>query len=185
MIEDILTPKQRTLQAFRNIFDTAFELTVNSYIELLPVVVLAAREIRELRTESLMTPDGLDAAGGIVFEDVNIREFMATLQVNFYSLCGEYHSQYLELADAFAWGLTTNHFSQDTEASNYELVPKEIVDRVYSKTDAVKYLLVNKWLMVFVMFKYWARLPTEQEIQAAMRSQLRSQAAPAQPTSKE
>lgn len=173
MNETLLTQKQKTLYAFRNVFDTAFELTVIAYIDKLPVLGNVISTIRESAVTSIMTPDGLTYAADLVFGDTINREFVMTLQANFYSLMGEYHQTYVEFIEGIAYGLTCDTWGSDLpDIGTYNLIPVEFSEHIFDQKTVSNYLRVNKWLLIYVLLILWARVPTEKEIRDSMRNQV-------------
>lgn len=170
MIENILTDNQRTLQAFRNVFDNALQLTIFNYSDRLPVIELVASLMSNRSIESMMSVEGISSITDEVFGDVNTREFYLTLQATFFSLMGEFHKAYRDLVESVAYGLSAGHFNENVEAETFLLTPKEYAERIYDYPTIVNYLLTNKWLLVYVLMRLWGRLPTTKEIRDALRS---------------
>lgn len=169
MIEDLLTPNQKTLQAFRNVFDSSLQLTVFNYSDRLIVIENIANALSLRSVESMMTPDGISSITDEVFGDANKREFYLTLQATFFSLMGEFHKAYRDMVESVAYGLSDGHFNENAEAETFLLTPKEYAERIYDYPTTVNYLLTNKWLLVYVLTKIWGRFPSSKEIRDAVR----------------
>lgn len=180
MLENILTDNQRVLQAFRNVFDNALQLTVFNYSDRLPVIEAVAALMGNRSIESMMTVEGISSITEEVFGNATVREFYLTLQATFYSLMGEFHKAYRDLVESIAYGMSAGHFNEAAEAETFNLTPAEYSERVYDYPTIVNYLLTNKWLLVYVIMRLWGRLPSAKEIRDALRTSAKTPVA--QPT---
>lgn len=93
----------------------------------------------------LITPEGLDRAISLVFQDAVVRDFVLTLQYTFGSRWGMSQDKFEGLVANLAVGATPAARLSDSA------MPNAIADRLTSTSDAYNLLLANSWLVILML----------------------------------
>lgn len=166
-----LTVKQNFALAAEQIFTHALARTVWVYRDQYQVVELIMAEIRNTAFESLGTDPGIARVSDLVFGDGAIREFLFTLQVQFFSQFTEFNNLWTELIHNIAMGLT-NDFTTSEAKKEMSLVPEEISLRTHSSKHMKDLMLANNWLVMFIFIALWGKTYTYDELRYNQRRSL-------------
>ncbi len=163
-----LSNRQNFSLAAEQIFVHALNRAVWNYRHDYAALDLLMSAIRNVAIEGIATPDGLNALVAMVFEDAAMREFVFTVQTQFWSQFSEFHQAWNDMLGDIAESLTGAIRGIDVDASKC-LVPEEIRLRVFP-VDQMKALLVaNNWLVTVIFIILWGRTYTYDELRATFR----------------
>lgn len=125
--------------------------TRSRIIEFVAHVVLAEKPYL------LVTPEGLDHAIGLVFENKHVTDFVHTLLFTFGSRWGMSQEKYEALAANLAAGA-----SPLAPASDYRSTPIALASRLATFTDAYRLLVANQWLVILLLLQAFVSVPSQQ-----------------------
>lgn len=167
-----LSAKQNFALAAEQIFVHALNRTVWVYRERLPAVDLMLSQIRNVAMESLGTQQGISYVTEMVFytPEAAMREFLFTLQVQFFSQFGEFQSHWTEMIGHIAESLTCA-VPDSVSDKKLSLIPEELTDRMFTAENMKDLLLANNWLIMFIFIALWGRTYTYDELRAFSRRQ--------------
>lgn len=163
-----LSTKQNFALAAEEIFCHALNRTVWMYRNNYEAVEAIMQLIQNTATESIATESGIERITGLVFGDAVVREFIFTLQTQFFSQFAEFHSNWTELIGFIATGLTNGSAVPDIRPE-MSLVPEEIRTRLYEADYMRNLLLANNWLIMFIFISLWGRITTYDELRAQQK----------------
>lgn len=165
--------KQNFALAAEQIFIHALNRTVWVYRERLQAVDMMLSKIRNVAMESLATQPGINYVTDMVFyteESAALREFLFTLQTQFFSQFGEFQTHWTDLIGHIAESLTC-HVAGNEEIKKLALVPADLTDRMFEPVHMKNLLLANNWLIMFIFIALWGRVYTYDELRAINRRQ--------------
>lgn len=110
------------------------------------------------QVSSIVMPSSLDTLVREVFSNKLIRDFVLTLQFNFFSRWGEAAENFTSLTDNLSYGLGLS----SEENSQFSVIPKQLSEALPSQDDVRLILKANKWLVVLLILKTAITVPTKQ-----------------------
>lgn len=163
--------RQNYALAAEAIFVHALNRTVWSYRAVYPAVDMFLTKIRDLAMESLATEPGVVNATNLVFysDDGAMREFLFTLQAQFFSQFGELNQNWVEFIDNIAASLTGGQITGVEIDPSLVRIPEDLTNRMFTRENMKKILLANNWLIMLVLISLWARTYTYDELRAVNR----------------
>jgi hypothetical protein len=164
-----LSVKQNFALAAEEIFVHALSRTVWNYRDKYMAVEIIMAEIRNTAMESVATEAGVARISDLVFRNEVMREFLFTLQVQFFSQFGEFHQNWVEMINYIATALTNGVIGHEVDPK-LNLVPEDIRMRTYDAKHMSNLLLANTWLIMFLLIALWGRTHTYEELRALRRT---------------
>lgn len=164
-----LSVKQNFSLAAEQIFVHALNRTVWIYRNQYDAVDVMISEIRNTAMESLATERGLSTVSNTVFGNEAMREFLFTLQVQFFSQFGEFQEHWQEMIGNIAASLSGEVIAAPNVDPARSLVPDELGARRYSAVEMQGWLLANNWLIMYLLVSLWGRTYTYDELRAINR----------------
>lgn len=114
---------------------------------------------KEIATEGLATAEGISELAKFVFEDAFVREFIQTVNLNFFTMFSEWHNPWREFISNIALGLTMAPVvKHETQLGPCD-IPADLQTRKYSHEYMFNWLLANNWAVIVIMLKMWGTLP--------------------------
>src|SRR5690606_21579019 len=101
----------------------------------------------------------------MVFSDQTLREFIFSLQTQFFSQFAEFNVHWDELLGNIASSLTHSPMTAEHNVSP-SLIPEDITSRLYSRDKMQSILRGNSWLVIFILIALWGRFLTYEELRA-------------------
>jgi hypothetical protein len=163
-----LSNKQNYAIAAEEIFCHALNRTIWVYRNDYAAIELIALNIRNTAMESVATEAGISRISDLVLSESVVREFVLTLQTQFFSQFAEFNDHWEELVGNIATGLTNGPVSARVK-KEMSLMPEEISSRTYSTEYMKDLLLANNWLTMFILIALWGRIFTYEELRAIQR----------------
>lgn len=120
------------------------------------IIEFVARVVLSEKPYLLVTPEGLDHAIGLVFENKQVTDFVLTLLFTFGSRWGMSQDRYSALAANLAFGA-----SPVTQQPN-RAMPDALASRLASFADVYNLLVANQWLVILLLFQSLVSVATEQ-----------------------
>lgn len=151
-----LSEKQNFALGAEEIFCHALNRTVWQYREDYAAVELFFSVIRNTAMESVATEKGIERIAEVVFGNSAMREFIATLRIQFYSQFAEFHTHWEDLIAKIAIGLTAGEMSSNAKPE-LSLVPEDVRIRTFDAEQMKDILLANSWLIMFLLTALWGR----------------------------
>lgn len=177
-----LSLKQNYAMAAEQLFVHALNRTVWQYRNHYDAVQIMIDEIRNTAMESMATQAGLAMVSNIVFRNASMREFLFTLQVQFFSQFSEFNDHWADMIGNIATSLSGSVIapyvdpaknlmpdSFETADEGRDLTPDELVMRRFSAEEMKSWLLSNNWLIMFIFVSLWGRTYTYDELRAINR----------------
>lgn len=166
-----LSAKQNFSMAAEEMFVHALNRTVWSYRDSYDAVEIIIFNIKNTAMESVATEQGLSRISDLVFGEAVVREFLFTLQAQFFSQFAEFHSHWTEMIENIALALTNSSGVSDSSTVDMTLcmVPEEIRSRMFETKKMKDILLANNWLIMFILTALWGRIYTYDELRANHR----------------
>ncbi|BAW19027.1 hypothetical protein [Ralstonia phage RP12] len=163
--------KQNFALAAEQIFVHALNRTVWVYRDTYAAVDIMLKQVCNVAMESLGTQQGIDYVTNMVFynQDAVLREFLFTLQVQFFSQFGEFQAFWTELISNIAESLTCAVTGGKDVKKDLCLVPAELTERMFTPENMRDLLLANNWLIMFIFIALWGRTYTYDELRAFNR----------------
>jgi hypothetical protein len=162
------TLKQNFALAAEHIFVHALNRTVWIYRDSYQAVDLILSTIRNTAMESIATQPGIDQITKLVFGDEVVREFMFTLQAQFFSQFAEFHQHWRDMIGDIATALTGSPAGIEID-EQLNLVPEEISGRMFTQKHMQSLLLANNWLIMYILVALWGRTYSHDELRAIQR----------------
>lgn len=163
-----LSAKQTFSLAAEEIFVHALNRTVWSYRDTYDGVEVIIANIKNTAMESIATEQGIGRISDMVFGEPVVREFLFTLQVQFFSQFAEFHTHWVEMIRHIAVALTNSGISEGGKAE-LSLIPSDLSSRMYDAEHMKDLLLSNNWLIMFILTALWGRIYTYEELRANQR----------------
>lgn len=163
-----LSNKQNYALAAEEIFVHALNRTVWAYRDSYDGVQIIIDNIKNTAMEAVATEPGLARISDMVFGESVVREFLFTLQVQFFSQFAEFNTHWTELLENLALALTNGFISADAKPELC-MVPEEIRLRMYDADRMKDLLAANTWLVMFLFTSLWGRIFTYDELRANQR----------------
>ena len=163
-----LSLKQNFALIAEQIFVNALERTVWGYRHNYDAVELISSMVANQAMEALATDIGISTLSDRVFGDAAIREFLFTLQVQFFSQIAEFNTTWTDLLDNIALSLCSA-FPTSNAREDHCLIPQELRERTYSRERMYNLLLANNWLVIFILMSLWGRTMLKSELVIAAR----------------
>lgn len=154
-----VTPKQNAMLQAEFFIMKAVERATWAYRHNYPLVVEAMNRLQaEIATEGIATEQGQDGLVTFMFEDAMRREFFKTIELNFFSMFGEWHNIWTDLVNNISYGLTYEPIGSEIDTGLID-VPAELYSRALGSSSVYNWLLANRWAVVLVMVKMWGVVP--------------------------
>lgn len=163
-----LSTKQNYAIVAEEIFCRALNRTVWAYRNEYVVVEIVANNIQNTAMESVATEAGVARIADLVFSESVVREFIATLQTQFFSQFSEFNDHWEEMIGNIAMGLTSG-FTNPRVKAELNLIPEELRSRTYTTEYMKDLLLANNWLTMFIFIALWGRIYSYDELKATQR----------------
>lgn len=163
-----LSNKQNYAIGAEEIFCHALNRTIWLYRNDYAAVELIADNIKNTAMEAVATEAGVGRISDMVFGESVVREFIFTLQTQFFSQFAEFNDHWEEMVGNIAVGLTSGFIGKSVK-KELSLVPEELSLRMYDATYMKDLLLANTWLTMFVLIALWGRIYTYDELRAIQR----------------
>lgn len=171
-IKVALSNKQNFAMSAEIIFSHALNRTIWNYRDKYEAVDILMDLIRNTATESMATQEGISHISNLVFGKeatcAVMREFLFTLQVQFFSQFAEFDSYWVDLLEKISYAITNNPTVAGTD-TKLSLVPEELQVRTHSPEHMKALLLANTWLVMFILTSLWGRPLTYEELRANYR----------------
>ena len=103
-----------------------------------------------------------------MFGESVVREFIFTLQTQFFSQFAEFNDHWEEMVGNIAIGLTSGFISNSVK-KELSLIPEELSLRMYDAGHMRDLLLANTWLTMFILIALWGRIYTYDELRSIQR----------------
>ena len=163
-----LSNRQNYAMAAEEIFCHALNRTVWIYRNDYVAIEFIISNIKNTAMESIATEAGVARISDLVFGDSVVREFIFTLQTQFFSQFAEFNDHWEEMVGNIAAGLTSG-FINTRVKKEMSLVPDELTSRQYDAAYVKDLLLANNWLIMFILIALWGRIYTYDELRAIQR----------------
>lgn len=163
-----LSNKQNYAMAAEEIFCHALNRTIWIYRNDYPAIEVISQNVKNTAMESVATEAGVARISDMVFGESVVREFIFTLQTQFFSQFAEFNDHWEELVGNIAAGLTGGIVSNRIK-KEMSLVPEELGLRKYEAEYMKDLLLANNWLIMFILIALWGRIYTYDELRAVQR----------------
>lgn len=163
-----LSNKQNYAIAAEEIFCHALNRTIWIYRNDYAAIEVIADNIKNTAMESVATEAGVSRISNMVFGESVVREFVFTLQTQFFSQFAEFNDHWEEMVGNIAAGLTSGLVSERVK-KELILIPEELSSRMYDATYMKDLLLANNWLTMFILIALWGRIYTYDELRAIQR----------------
>lgn len=163
-----LSNKQNYAIAAEEIFCHALNRTIWIYRNDYAAIEVIASNIKNTAMESVATEAGISRISDLVFGESVVREFVFTLQTQFFSQFAEFNDHWEEMVGNIAAGLTTGFVSNRVK-KEMSLMPEELSSRMYDAQYMKDLLLANNWLTMFILIALWGRIYTYDELRAIQR----------------
>ena len=163
-----LSNKQNYAMAAEEIFCHALNRTIWIYRNDYPAIEVISQNVKNTAMESVATEAGVARISDMVFGESVVREFIFTLQTQFFSQFAEFNDHWEELVGNIAAGLTGGIVSNRIK-KEMSLVPEELGLRKYDTEYMKDLLLANNWLIMFILIALWGRIYTYDELRAVQR----------------
>lgn len=163
-----LSNKQNYAIAAEEIFCHALNRTIWIYRNDYAAIELIAENIKNTAMESVATEAGVSRISDLVFGESVVREFIFTLQTQFFSQFAEFNDHWEEMVGNIAIGLTGGVISNRIK-SDLNLMPEELTTRMYDAEHMKDLLLANTWLTMFILIALWGRIYTYDELRSIQR----------------
>lgn len=150
-MEVVVVSMQEAYRHTRNEFD--MDPTLREKIDAFVVNFLLNYQVA-----SIIMPASLDTLVREVFSNKLIRDFVLTLQFNFFTRWGEASVNFTSLTDSLSYGLG---LSSDEEGQ-YSVIPKQLRDALPSQDNVREVLKANKWLVILLVLKTAVTVPIKQ-----------------------
>ena len=147
MSDNSLTTEQLT--EVRICFIDAFNALYSKYTdtETLPAITRFLGQMSlQVKPWVLLTNDGLQLLVRTVFENDIIRDFIFSLQFQFFSSWGHDASKYEGLVEIISDSVGIKR--EDLRSS---LIPEQLTARLPVKDDCIDILIANKWLVIIAL----------------------------------
>jgi hypothetical protein len=167
-IQVALSEKQNYALATEEIFCHALNRTVWVYRENYGAIDVMLSEIRNTALESIATQAGIERITSMVFGNGAMREFLFTLQAQFYSQFAEFNEYWVDLINGTAASLTNTPLGVAVK-TELSLVPEDLKLRTYGVDHMRELLLANTWFIMFIFIALWGRTFTYEELRANYR----------------
>lgn len=164
-----LSVKQNFALAAEEIFCHALNRTIWVYRNDYSAIDLMLAEIRNTAMESMATEGGISRISDMVFKNDAMREFLFTLQAQFYSQFAEFHQHWVDLVTNLAASLTNSPLGGQNIKTEMSLVPEDLRLRTHSAQHMTDLLLANTWFIMFIFISLWGRTFTYEELKANFR----------------
>jgi hypothetical protein len=163
-----LSNRQNYAVAAEEIFCHALNRVIWIYRNDYTAVEIIAHNVKNAAMESFATEAGVAHISDLVFGESVVREFIFTLQTQFFSQFAEFNDHWEEMIGNIAIGLT-NGFVNSRVKKELSLVPEELSSRMYETEYMKDLLLANTWLTMFILIALWGRIYTYDELRAIQR----------------
>lgn len=163
-----LSNKQNYAIAAEEIFCHALNRTIWIYRNDYDAIEVIASNIKNTAMESVATEAGVGRISDLVFGESVVREFIFTLQTQFFSQFAEFNDHWEEMVGNIAIGLTSGFISNNVK-KELSLIPEELSLRMYDANYMRDLLLANTWLTMFILIALWGRIYTYDELRSIQR----------------
>lgn len=163
-----LSNKQNYAIAAEEIFCHALNRTIWIYRNDYDAIEVIASNIKNTAMESVATEAGVGRISDLVFGESVVREFIFTLQTQFFSQFAEFNDHWEEMVGNIAIGLTSGFISNSVK-KELSLIPEELSLRMYDAGHMRDLLLANTWLTMFILIALWGRIYTYDELRSIQR----------------
>ena len=163
-----LSNKQNYAIAAEEIFCHALNRTIWIYRNDYDAIEVIASNIKNTAMESVATEAGIGRISDLVFGESVVREFIFTLQTQFFSQFAEFNDHWEEMVGNIAIGLTSGFISNNVK-KELSLIPEELSLRMYDADHMRDLLLANTWLTMFILIALWGRIYTYDELRSIQR----------------
>jgi hypothetical protein len=172
--------RQNYAMAAEQMFVHALNRTVWQYRDHYQAVEIMVDQIRNTALESMATTVGLAQVSDIVFKNEAMREFLFTIQMQFFSQFSEFNEQWTAMITNLATSLSGAPLMPTIDGSknlapslvdaapeeNKDLTPDVLTMRRFSAEEMTDWLLSNNWLIMFIFVSLWGRIYTYDELRA-------------------
>ncbi len=163
-----LSNKQNYAIAAEEIFCHALNRTIWIYRNDYDAIEVIAHNVKNTAMESVATEAGVGRISDLVFGESVVREFIFTLQTQFFSQFAEFNDHWEEMVGNIAIGLTSGFISNNVK-KELSLIPEELSLRMYDANYMRDLLLANTWLSMFILIALWGRIYTYDELRSIQR----------------
>jgi hypothetical protein len=163
-----LSNKQNYAIAAEEIFCHALNRTIWIYRNDYDAIEVIAHNVKNTAMESVATEAGVGRISDLVFGEPVVREFIFTLQTQFFSQFAEFNDHWEEMVGNIAIGLTSGFISNNVK-KELSLIPEELSLRMYDANYMRDLLLANTWLTMFILIALWGRIYTYDELRSIQR----------------
>ncbi len=163
-----LSNKQNYAIAAEEIFCHALNRTIWIYRNDYDAIEVIAHNVKNTAMESVATEAGVGRISDLVFGESVVREFIFTLQTQFFSQFAEFNDHWEEMVGNIAIGLTSGFISNNVK-KELSLIPEELSLRMYDANYMRDLLLANTWLTMFILIALWGRIYTYDELRSIQR----------------
>ena len=163
-----LSNKQNYAIAAEEIFCHALNRTIWIYRNDYDAIEVIAHNVKNTAMESVATEAGVGRISDLVFGESVVREFIFTLQTQFFSQFAEFNDHWEEMVGNIAIGLTSGFISNSVK-KELSLIPEELSLRMYDAGHMRDLLLANTWLTMFILIALWGRIYTYDELRSIQR----------------
>lgn len=174
----MLSERQNYALVAEQIFVQALSRTMWAYREHYVIIDAVLLTVRNIPMESLATKMGVDHVTNLVHynPDPVLREFLHTVQVQFFTQFGQFDNQWEDLIGSLATGLCGGATLSNINTA-LSLVPEELSGRMFVPAKLKELLLANNWLIMFIFISLWGRTYTYDELRATSKRQFGAGAA--------